>query len=250
MAAYDSQQVYVLSEIVAGIKLVDQAGQSQLVGQFLKKRGERQVDVMVKLGATKQWPSQLLALRLPKAMVAERRRKLYAKARREGKTVGAEQLELTNWFVWVTNIPAGLLSVSEALVVGRMRWQIELLFKQWKSQSKIDEWRTEEPLRLLTELYAKLLAALVKHRLLVSSCWLYPDRSLFKAGQVIGQEAAGLARVFDSLSRFNRLVAALKLTLATTCRLTKRKKRPNSYQLLLKGRAKLFIHYQTLPLAS
>jgi len=39
------------------------------------------------------------------------------------------------------------LSVDELLVIIRVRWQIELLFKLWKSSGRIDESRSHKPFR-------------------------------------------------------------------------------------------------------
>ena len=38
-----------------------------------------------------------------------------------------------------------LLSLDEALLFARLRWQIELLFKLWKSKGQIATWRTRKP---------------------------------------------------------------------------------------------------------
>ena len=77
-----------------------------------------------------------------------------------------------------------MLCVEEALVLARARWQIELLFKLWKQHGQIDEWRTTNPFRVLCELYAKLIAMVIQHWILLVSCWNYPDKSL--DGTVVG----------------------------------------------------------------
>ena len=53
-------------------------------------------------------------------------------------------------------LPPELLSIEEALVLARVRWQIELLFKLWKSEGLLDQSRSKQPLRILAEVYAKL----------------------------------------------------------------------------------------------
>ena len=55
------------------------------------------------------------------------------------------RMALAAWNVVITNIPQDLLSLEEAFVLTRVRWQIELLFKLWKSHGRVDEWRTTKP---------------------------------------------------------------------------------------------------------
>ena len=77
-----------------------------------------------------------------------------------------------------------------------MRWQIELLFKLWKSHGRVDESRSTKPWRILCEVYAKLLAMLVQHWVFLVSFWAYPDRSLTKAAQTVQKHALHLASAF------------------------------------------------------
>ena len=58
-------------------------------------------------------------------------------------------LSLCGWTVFFTNVPRWLLSLQEAWVMYRVRWQVELLFKMWKSDCKVDESRSEAPERVL-----------------------------------------------------------------------------------------------------
>src|SRR6266849_11174778 len=63
--------------------------------------------------------------------------------------------------ILITNVPQELLSIDEALVLARCRWQIELCWKLWKQVGKVDTWRSAKPYRILTEIYAKLLGCLI-----------------------------------------------------------------------------------------
>jgi hypothetical protein len=65
------------------------------------------------------------------------------------------------WTLLVTNMPGDCLTLREALVLVRVRWQIELLFKLWKSHGRVDESQSTKPWRILCEVYAKLLTMLV-----------------------------------------------------------------------------------------
>ena len=154
-------------------------------------------------------------------------------ARAKGRQVSATRLALAAWTLFVTNVPAERLTLREALVLGRMRWQSELLFKWWKSPGRVDESRSTQPWRILCEVYAKLLAMLVQHWVFLVSFWAYPDRSLTKAAQTVQKHALHLASAFTSVRRLGQTLRTVKRCLAAGCRMNRRKQHPNTYQLLL-----------------
>src|SRR5215470_10944575 len=114
-------------------------------------------------------------------------------------------------------------------------YNIALLFKLWKSHGRVDESRSTKPWRILCEVDAKLLAMLVQHWVFLVSFWAYPDRSLTKAAQTIQKHALHLASAFSSIQRLGRALLTVKRCLAAGCRMNRRKKHPNTYQLLLQA---------------
>ena len=175
---------YFLSRLEAATAVFDSEQQRLDLLSFLRARGS-QVDEPVELGVQHHLPVRRFSVRVPEEVANERRRKLRAEAKRRGQTVSKVRLALADWTIYVTNVPVELLSLEEALVLARVRWQIELLFKLWKQHGCIDEWRSTKPWTILCEVYAKLIAMVFQHWLLVICCWGYPDRSLVKAAQTI-----------------------------------------------------------------
>jgi hypothetical protein len=90
-------------------------------------------------------------VRVPQDVAETRRRRLRKAARDTGRQVRATRLALAAWTLFVTHVPAERLPLREALVLGRMRWPIALLFKLWKSQGHVDESRRTTPWRILCE---------------------------------------------------------------------------------------------------
>ena len=118
-------------------------------------------------------------------------------------------------------------------MLSRIRWQIELLFKLWKSHGRLDTSRSSKPWRVLCEVYAKLIARVIQHWVFLIGCWTYPDRSLTKAAQTVQQHAMHLASTFSCPLRFVKAMATIQGCLAVGCRMNRRKRVPNAYQLLL-----------------
>ncbi len=118
-------------------------------------------------------------------------------------------------------------------MIGRARWQIELLFKLWKSHGHVDESRGTQPWRVLCEIYAKLLAVLISHWVMLTEAWDYPDRSLVKAAQFIQKHAFHLASSLWSQLALEDALNVIRDGLRACCRMNTRKKHPNTYQLLM-----------------
>jgi hypothetical protein len=112
---------------------------------------------------------------------------------------------------------------------------IELLFKLWKSGAHIDHWRSEKPWRVLCELYAKLMAVVIQHWLLLFGCWHDPWRSLFKAAAVIRDLALDCFDVLCGRSRLHLLLRKLRRRMQAGCQVNRRATSPCLTQLLLEG---------------
>jgi hypothetical protein len=232
LAAQAAAGSYWLNRVQAGTCLVDADGQSWAFSAWLATQTIPQIDCPIRLGVEHHLPCRLLALRVTPELAAARRRQLRAEARRRGQAVSTERLKLADWTVFVTNVPAEWLTLEQAWVLARVRWQIELLFKLWKSHGQIDQWRSQKPWRILCEVYAKLLGQILQHWILLVSCWDRPDRSLVKAAQTIRKYALHLACVFRQPAAFQQALISLQHCLAHGCRLNKRRSAPSTIQLL------------------
>ncbi len=165
-------------------------------------------------------------------LLGARRRRVRATARDQGRTVGAARSALCAWTILITSVPPAHLAVQEALVLTRARWRVEARFECGKQQQQVDEWRATNPWRILTEGHAKLLAVLVRQRLILVGCWPLPDRGLVKATQAIRGHALHLAAVFDVHARRCQARHIVARCLATG-RLNARKTVPNTVHPLL-----------------
>jgi len=159
----EQPEVYFLVRPQANIIIYDAAGGAFHLDEFLHHCDRDEIDEAVFAGSSQHIPCRLLARRAPPDVAQQRRRRLNERARKKGDTLSPTTLALADWIVFITNVPAKLLSLAEAFVVARCRWQIELIFKLWKSHGRIDEWNTINPWRILCEVYAKLLIMLFQH---------------------------------------------------------------------------------------
>jgi Transposase DDE domain len=227
------QRVFWLSRLQVQTALYAATGQRHDLLALLTAQPAVPLDMAVALGETQHLPVRLLAVRVPQEVAAHRRRRLREAARKKGRQASTTRLALAAWTLLVTNVPGDRLTLREALVLARVRWQVERLVNLWKSHGRVDESRSTKPWRILCEVYAKLLAMLIQHWVFLVSCWAYPNRSLVKAAQTVQKHARHLANTFGRLRRLITALSTVQRCVAAGCRMNRRQKHPNTYHLLL-----------------
>ena len=232
--AQDNQRgVHWITRLKAGTAVYTTAGQRLDLACWLKAQGQGQLDWPVLVGTQQRLACRLLAVQVPQEVAEQRRRRLREYARKKQVPLKAETLALAEWTLVITNVPEDRLSVREALTLLRVRWQVELLFKLWKSHAQVDEWRSHNPWRILCEVYAKLIGAVILHWVCLTSFWERPNRSLFKAARAVQKYAVALALALPNRETLVSVLTNLRSCLMATCQVNRRKKHPSTYQLLL-----------------
>jgi hypothetical protein len=223
---------YSLTRWQVGTALFTDDGKRLPLADVLPPRVGQMKELHVRVGARHWLPMRLLMLKVPKEVGDQRREELLRDAQRRGQTVSQQTLRLADWTLLLTDVPSKRLRFEEALVLLRERWQMELLYKLWKSDGLLDQWRSSNPWRILCEVYAKLIALLIQHWLIVLFAWHDPQRSLVKLAQVV-RDTAWL--LMDALAGHRRVGEALELIgrrMRSGCQMNRRRKWPNSAQLL------------------
>jgi hypothetical protein len=230
--AIGQSDAFWLSHHHLQVRVFGADGRPLELGTWLAAQQPERVEAAVLLGQGARLPARLLAERTPEVVAETRRRAIRAAARRAGKPPSPAALRLAAWTLVVTNAPAERLSHAEALVLLRSRWQIELLFKLWKSGGQLACSRSAQPERVLCEVTAKLIALVLQHWLLLTGLWADPARSLVRGAQTVRAHAITLALAFGSR---RALIAALRALMGCLARLTpqsKRRTHPSTAQLL------------------
>jgi len=223
---------YWLTRVQVQTVLFDEQGKRLNLLEFLLAARTGDVDQAIRVGAHHRLPARLLAVRVPAEVAAQRRKDLLAEAARKSQPVSTARLALADWVILVTNTPPALLTLQQAFVLYRVRWQIELLFRLWKTHGLIDESISTQPQRILGEVYAKLLAMVIQHWAILTGCWDIPARSMVRAAQVVRDHAIMLAHAFVGRGTLVTALEAIAQCLSV-CRMDRRRKHPHTYQLLL-----------------
>lgn len=232
------QGEYWISRYQTNTRLFDEQGAEHDLPNLLmnlKKRDVQCHELAVELGVEARLKARLLVWRLPTEAADRARARVKEKAAKKGRTATAASLALCDWKILLTNAPIELLSFSECFLLYGVRWQIELLFKLWKSHGKLGHSNSKNKWRILCELYCKLLAVMVQHWIFLTGLWPIPERSLVKGGQMIREQSARLATCFNNLRALTQLLRELAKRFQVGCRQNTRKKRPNTWRQLEEG---------------
>ena len=133
------------------------------------------------IGATARVASRLIAVRMPEAVVNARRRIAYKNAKKKGYTPSQAHLTLMAWNLFITNVPSTIWTTATVPKVYPIRWQIELIFKSWKSSLHLAALTTTKEDSTLCYLYGRMLRILLNYALCPqtrATLWLQYQREL------------------------------------------------------------------------
>lgn len=122
------------------------------------------------LGEKQKIPVRLVIEKLPEEVKNKRLQKLkshHANQSKQKKTYQISELKklLCGYNLFLTNVPQEVLTLSQITQFYRLRWQIELLFKIWKSLLEIDKIGKMSIFRFECYLYGKLIAILLTNQI-------------------------------------------------------------------------------------
>ena len=120
-------------------------------------------------------PLRLVALALPPEAAERARQHKRRRSVKKGETVSARALFACGFILLLTNLPASEWSDEQVLELYRLRWQIELLFKQLKSLLNFSKLRAHDPELAQTYLLGKILALLMLESLTATIATQTPD---------------------------------------------------------------------------
>ena len=133
------------------------------------------------LGEKERVAARLIVARVPEAIVNERRRKARKNAQKKGYTPSHAHLTLLAWNLFITNVPSTIWQTATVLKVYPLRWQVEIIFKSWKSYLHLASIKTKKADTTLCYLYGRMLLILLNYALcpqMRATLWLRQRREL------------------------------------------------------------------------
>jgi hypothetical protein len=78
-----------------------------------------------------------------------------------------------------------------------------------------------------------MIGLIIQHWIFLTGLWIYPNKSLVKAAQTVRTYAVLIACAIPSITRLSEALKIIQRCLKNGCRMNTRKKKPNTYQLLM-----------------
>ena len=212
------------------------AGVTHDLHDWLNAQPPGPIDCWIEVGATRL-RCRIVALRAPEEVAARRRQTARDKAAKKGRQPTDRHLATCDWTVFLTSCPDELLTWKEVVVLYRVRWQIELLFKLCRvlshgAHNLLEDHRSEDPVRQLVELYSRMTAVVIQHWLILTTFWSDTLLSLTKAARLIRDELSPLIPIARQPTELITLLTHWRTRFQGRARLDNRKTKPNNPQLI------------------
>ncbi|WP_430937424.1 transposase, partial [Saccharicrinis sp. 156] len=136
------------------------------IRHHFKKNDAASLETEVYLGKKEKIGSRLLIVPVPEQVAAGRIRKAKQGGnRKKGYAISGEYKAKAHFNLFITNVPAKVLSAEKVILAYRLRWQIEILFKTWKSHLNIHKCKPMKIERFKCQLIGNLIWILISNKL-------------------------------------------------------------------------------------
>ncbi len=194
----------------------------------LKQHPTDTLCLSVQVGKRDRVAAYLVAQRVSEAVLSNRQAQ-FKELRRRQHPVSANKVALAEWTIYLTSVPD--LTFEQAHTLARSRWKIELVFKLCKSHAHLTCSRSADPCRQQCEFYAKLLAVLVSHWILLVTGWQHLTLSAVQALSVIRRYAFSFLGSLSLSGQLQALLSDIQHDLCYVGHHSSRAKVPLAFQL-------------------
>lgn len=229
LKAIDEKQAFFVTrlkgEVLVYLNLEDKTPLTFI--EFLKKklRNRNFFDCIAYIGKNKQ-RVRLVVNKVPEEVINQRLRRANRDAQVRRRSLSDSKRAFLSYTILVTNMPLEIASPEDVLMLYGIRWRIELVFKEWKSQIRIGNITGTNIHRIRCLIYARLCLLLIINKL--------TSYMIKMALDLYGRELS-VKKVLDVLIEENLMRVFLKKRMA---RVLEKMLSKNNHRELLKGKRK------------
>jgi len=170
--ACSEKESFFLSRLDCSTNVYDETGKLisfSNIYRAMQKSREVEKELFVYVGKQTKLPVRLILQKVPDEIYEKRIREKTKKSKGQGRGQLTEETKIRCRFnLFITNAEESMLSANRVYPLYRIRWQIELQFKIWKSVFKIDGWHEMKEARYFTLLYIKLILIIMNLQIVYS----------------------------------------------------------------------------------
>jgi hypothetical protein len=144
-----------ISRLKNNLNICNVHGEKLDITQLLTESS--QINIKIKIG---DLSCRLVGEKIPEKAINQRLRKANKEARKKGRVLSKEYKIFLRFSLFITNTQE-TFTFKKLFNLYRTRWQIELVFKTWKSILGIHKIRSARKERVLCEIYGKLIIAVL-----------------------------------------------------------------------------------------
>lgn len=132
----------------------------------MKRNKKTCFETMITLKTDKKaFDCRMIAVPVPEDVYTERMRKAQQRAKSHGKNLTDEYKARCRFSIYITNTGQEMLKAVDITELYRLRWQIELIFKTWKSVLDINKVKAVKKDRLECLLFIKFIWILLNWKI-------------------------------------------------------------------------------------
>jgi hypothetical protein len=161
---FKQEKAFFPSKLKSNTNVYDMNGKKICFKTIYREMCEKNPDCMqldVYIGKEKQMPVRMILYPVDEQTYQKRIRDREKEARKRGEKVSEETRTRYHPSIFITNTTEEILPADKIYLIYKLRWQIELMFKSWKSTFCIHETRKMKEDRYLCLLHARLLLIVI-----------------------------------------------------------------------------------------
>lgn len=120
-------------------------------------KNKRRIDMKVRLNASPQTVVRIVA----EPVSSEIANKRIRKAKKENKNLSRDYIKMLEWSIYITNLESTDYFYQDVFQLYSLRWKIETIFKNWKSNLNFDKIHNVSYIQLKILLHVRFLVILL-----------------------------------------------------------------------------------------
>lgn len=144
---------------------------------WMKKHNLQQIEKQVYIGTHIKLPFRLIIEIVPDEVFSQRMKKVNKYNKRKGYITSDDYTDRARFNLIITNIAIDTIPILTIIALYHIRWQVELVFKIWKSTFGVHKIGKMKYYRWLSILYSKLILIIIYWQtIMLTRSWLYKEK--------------------------------------------------------------------------